>query len=91
VTPKQAGFLITLLICKKNQTNDESFKMNLKTVSYLSFFLGFASITICFFTSGTESDSQSHGELFGIFVGLWDPTFLIFSNRCNRYAEKQSK
>ena len=69
--------------------------MNLKTISNLSFFLGFASIiasiAIWFFTDGTEPDSQAHAERFGIFVGLWAPTFLILSNRCDRYAEKQAK
>ena len=93
--PKQAGFVIPLVIRNKNQTKYELFNMNLKTISNLSFFLGFASIiasiAIWFFTDGTEPDSQAHAERFGIFVGLWAPTFLILSNRCDRYAEKQSK
>ena len=93
--PKQAGFVIKLVNRKKNQTNNESFTMNLKTISNLSFFLGFASIigsiAIWFFTGGTEPDSQAHAERFGIFVGLWAPTFLILSNRCDRYAEKQAE
>ena len=93
--PKQAGFVITLVIRNKNQTKYELFNMNLKTISNLSFFLGFASIigsiAIWFFTGGTEPHSQAHAERFGIFVGLWAPTFLILSNRCDRYAEKQAK
>ena len=92
--PKQAGFVISTVIRKINQTNYELSNMNLKNISNLSFFLGFASIigsiAIWFFTGGTEPDSQAHAERFGIFVGLWAPTFLILSNRCDRYAEKQA-
>jgi len=32
---------------------------------------------------------RTHGELFGIFVGLWAPTFLILSNRIARYVEER--
>ena len=31
---------------------------------------------------------QAHAERFGIFVGLWAPTFFILSNRFDRYADK---
>lgn len=64
----------------------------LKQLSNLCFVLGFASIigsiAIWFLMGGTESESQAHAERFGIFVGLWAPTFFILSNRCDRYAEK---
>jgi hypothetical protein len=64
----------------------------LKLLSKLAFILGFASIigsiAIWFFTGGTEPESQAHAERFGIFVGLWAPTFFILSNRCDRFAEK---
>jgi hypothetical protein len=66
-------------------------KTQLKQLSSLCFTLGFASIlgsiAIWFFTGGKESDTQAHAERFGIFVGLWAPTFLILSNRFDRYAE----
>lgn len=65
-----------------------------KLVSNLCFILGFASIigsiAIWFLTGGTSPESQAHAERFGIFVGLWAPTFFILSNRCDRYAEKVS-
>ena len=64
----------------------------LKLLSNLCFILGFASIlgsiAIWFFTGGTAIDTQAHAERFGIFVGLWAPTFFILSNRFDRYAEK---
>lgn len=64
----------------------------LKQLSNLCLFLGFASIVgsiaIWYFTGGTTPDTQSHAERFGIFVGLWAPTFFILSNRFDRYAEK---
>jgi hypothetical protein len=67
---------------------------HLKLLSHLCFILGFASIVgsiaIWFLTRGTAADSQAHAERFGIFVGLWAPTFFILSNRFDRYAEKKA-
>ena len=66
----------------------------LKQLSKLCFILGFASIigsiAIWFLTGGTTADTQAHAERFGIFVGLWAPTFFILSNRFDRYSEKVS-
>ncbi len=63
-----------------------------KQLSNLCFFLAFASIlgsiVIWFMTGGTAPETQAHAERFGIFVGLWAPTFVILSNRLDRYAEK---
>ena len=63
-----------------------------KQLSNLCFFLAFASIlgsiAIWFLTGGTSPETQAHAERFGIFVGLWAPTFFILSNRLDRYAEK---
>ncbi len=62
-------------------------------ISKVCFFLGFASIagsiTIWFLTGGTSPESQAHAERFGIFVGLWAPTFFILSNRFSRYADSK--
>jgi hypothetical protein len=64
----------------------------LKQLSQLCFFLGFASIigsiAIWFMAGGTTADTLAHAERFGIFVGLWAPTFFILSNRFDRYSEK---
>lgn len=64
----------------------------LKQLSNFCFFLGFASIigsiAIWFMTGGTTAETQAHAERFGIFVGLWAPTFFILSNRFDRYAER---
>ena len=66
----------------------------LKQLSNLCFFLGFASIlgsiAIWFLTGGNSVENIAHGERFGIFVGLWAPTFLILSNRFDRYADRAS-
>jgi hypothetical protein len=52
------------------------------TLSTMCVVLGFASIiasiAIWFFY---KSDDRAHAERFGIFVGLWAPTFLILSDR----------
>ena len=67
-------------------------KKNLKLLSNLCFVLGFASIigsiAIWYTTGGTTPETVSHAERFGIFVGLWAPTFLILSNRFDRYADR---
>ncbi|MCB1096254.1 MAG: hypothetical protein KDN22_11820 [Verrucomicrobiae bacterium] len=66
----------------------------LKLLSNACFVLGFASIVgsiaIWYFTGGSDVDHQAHAERFGIFVGLWAPTFFILSNRFDRYSEKQT-
>ena len=50
-------------------------------ISTVCFIAGFAcipaSIAIWFFYRG---DDSAHAERFGIFVGLWAPTFFILSN-----------
>jgi hypothetical protein len=62
----------------------------LKLLSNLCFILGFlsimGSIAIWYLTGGTDVEARAHGERFGIFVGLWAPTFFILSNRFDRYA-----
>jgi uncharacterized membrane protein YbhN (UPF0104 family) len=63
----------------------------LKLLSHTCFVLGFASIiasiAVWFLTGGTTYETQAHAERFGIFVGLWAPTFFILSNRFARYAD----
>ena len=52
-----------------------------RLLSLVSFVAGFASILasigIWFFY---KTDDMAHAERFGIFVGLWAPTFLILSS-----------
>jgi len=58
------------------------------------FVLGFASIigsiAVWFLTGGTDPESKAHAERFGIFVGLWAPTFFILSNRFGRFSEDRA-
>jgi len=65
----------------------------LKQLSLACLVLGFASIAgsiaIWYLTGGKSGDTQAHGERFGIFVGLWAPTFMILSNRFDRYSENK--
>jgi succinate-acetate transporter protein len=65
------------------------------TCKYLSagcFWAGFvsiaASIAIWFLSKG---DDPAHGERFGIFVGLWAPTFFALSSRLEKYASCESQ
>jgi hypothetical protein len=64
-----------------------------RQLSSICFFLGFASIigsiAIWFLTGGNAPDTQAHAERFGIFVGLWAPTFFILSNRFSRQADQK--
>ena len=62
-----------------------------KNLSLVCLVLGFVSIAgsiaIWYLTGGKSMEAQAHGERFGIFVGLWAPTFMILSNRFDRYSE----
>jgi hypothetical protein len=82
-------------------------KQKIETLSNLCFFLGFASIVASiavWFTFGqgltgfgeftldpVQAAKAAYAERFGIFIGLWAPTFFILSNRLDRYAKEHSK
>ncbi|QEL19865.1 hypothetical protein [Limnoglobus roseus] len=59
----------------------------LRILSNVCLVAGFASIlaAILIWFISKEPD-LAHGERFGIFVGLWAPTFFILSDRIDRYA-----
>jgi hypothetical protein len=65
-----------------------------KNLSLVCLVLGFVSIAgsiaIWYLTGGKSMEAQAHGERFGIFVGLWAPTFMIISNRFDRYANEKT-
>lgn len=56
--------------------------MQNKLLSTICFVAGFASIiaSIAIWVIAKDPD-PAHGERFGIFVGLWAPTFFILSGR----------
>ncbi len=66
--------------------------MNNKSLSTACFWLGAASIlgsiAIWFSAGGRDPDQlkEAHAERFGIFVGLWAPTFFVLSERFERAA-----
>ena len=70
----------------------EDYKINkhsLYLISDVSLALGFASILLSIATWFTaKHDDKAHGERFGIFIGLWVPSFFILSNRLARKAEE---
>jgi len=45
---------------------------------------------VWFFTGGIEPEGKAHAERFGIFIGLWAPTFFILSNRFGRFADSKA-
>jgi hypothetical protein len=63
----------------------------LKALSTICFYCGFlsivASIAIWFLAKDPDA---AHGERFGIFVGLWAPTFFALSDRYERYATSRA-
>jgi len=65
-----------------------------KNLSLVCLVLGLVSIVgsivIWYLTGGKSVEAQAHGERFGIFVGLWAPTFMILSNRFDRYSESKN-
>jgi hypothetical protein len=66
-----------------------------KNLSLACLVLGFVSIAgsiaIWYLTGGKSMEAQAHGERFGIFVGLWAPTFMILSNRFDRYSDSKNE
>ena len=64
-------------------------KENLKMVSDVCLYLGFVSIVASVVTWFTASrENRAYGERFGIFIGLWVPSFFILSNRLSRKADE---
>jgi hypothetical protein len=65
-----------------------------KLLSNLCFLLGFASIigsiAIWFLAGGDSAESKAHAERFGIFIGLWAPTFFALSGRLEKMTTVQS-
>ena len=63
---------------------------SLRAMSDGCFLAGFASIaaSIAIWAVQRKESESAHAERFGIFVGLWAPTFFILSNRFERYAER---
>lgn len=37
-----------------------------------------------------KDPDAAHGERFGIFVGLWAPTFFALSSRLDRYSVEKT-
>lgn len=67
-------------------------KQNLRTLSDLCLGLGFASIIVSIFTWFFRSrQDPAHGERFGIFIGLWVPSFFMLSHRLSRKADELEK
>jgi hypothetical protein len=70
--------------------------MTIKTYRWLAsvcFPLGFVSIVISilvWMVQGGMSEDPAHGERFGIFIGLWAPTFFILTDRFERIAREMT-
>jgi len=64
-------------------------KENMKLASDICLYLGFLSIILSIVTWFTASrENRAYGERFGIFIGLWVPSFFILSNRLSRKADE---
>lgn len=63
-------------------------KPTLRMLSEICFCLGLASVigsVVTWFTASKEN--RAYGERFGIFIGLWVPSFLILANLLSRKAD----
>ena len=60
---------------------------NWRILSNVCFVCGFLSVmsSIAIWFMSKEPD-LAHGERFGIFVGLWAPTFFALSTRLERFV-----
>ncbi len=61
----------------------------LRILSNVCFVAGFVSILASIavwsqYTNLSTEAAAAHGERFGIFIGLWAPTFFILSDRIGR-------
>ncbi|MBF0499782.1 MAG: hypothetical protein HQM09_06600 [Candidatus Riflebacteria bacterium] len=70
-------------------------KETIKSVSNFCFVLGFVSIigsiaTWAYTKGSGKPEELAHAERFGIFVGIWAPTFFIISNRLKSYAAEMN-
>ncbi|MBM3762731.1 MAG: hypothetical protein FJW36_21105 [Acidobacteria bacterium] len=67
-------------------------KQSLNSLSMVCLLGGFASIvgSIVMWNISKDPD-PAHGERFGIFIGLWAPTFFALSSRLERLAERLAK
>lgn len=64
-------------------------KDNLRLLSDICLYAGFLSILASIITWFTASrENRAYGERFGIFIGLWVPSFFILSNRLSRIADE---
>ena len=64
-------------------------KDNLRLLSDICLYAGFLSIVASIITWFTASrENRAYGERFGIFIGLWVPSFFILSNRLSRIADE---
>lgn len=64
-------------------------KDNLRLLSDICLYAGFLSILASIVTWFTASrENRAYGERFGIFIGLWVPSFFILSNRLSRLADE---
>jgi len=68
----------------KEKTMSSSTWRVLSNICFVAgFFSVIASIAIWFLS---KEPDPAHGERFGIFVGLWAPTFFVLSSRLERYS-----
>ncbi len=59
-----------------------------KVLSHVCFAGGFASIVASILVwQMAKYPDPGHGERFGIFIGLWAPTFFALSDRLDRYGK----
>jgi hypothetical protein len=71
--------------------------MTIKTYRWLAsicFPLGFVSIIVSILVwmiQGGMGGDPAHGERFGIFIGLWAPTFFILTDRFEQTAESMTR
>ncbi len=77
-TPFDESGLKIKSIKTRRQLNEAEFESILSIVG---------SLAIWFLTGGEAAESKAHAERFGIFVGLWAPTFFALSGRLQQSSQ----
>ena len=79
-----------LTAAAKTIPNQSTNLLVVRVVGHICFVAGFFSIiaSILVWQMAKYPDA-GHGERFGIFVGLWAPTFFVLSDRLDRYGKER--
>ena len=79
---------MTAAATSSGMTTESTNLQVIRVLGHICFVAGFASIIASILVwQFAKTPDAGHGERFGIFVGLWAPTFFALSDRMDRYGK----